>query len=133
VELIVILYKESWKKNVRGESDIGREDFMNWTNGVWTFNGEKKSRIGHPAPFPIDLPTRCVKLFSYVGDTVLDPFLGSGTTLIAAIQNKRFGIGIEIDAEYCKLATDRLQSVQGRFALMEKQGGYAERSDISVL
>ena len=51
---------------------------MEWTNGLWTFPGESKKRIGHPAPFPIELPHRCIKLFSYVGDTVLDPFMGSG-------------------------------------------------------
>ena len=54
---------------------------MEWTNGLWTFNGERKTRIGHPAPFPVELPLRCMKLFSFVGDTVLDPFMGSGIRL----------------------------------------------------
>ena len=85
VELIILLYKESWKR-VQGSkiSDISREEFISWTNGVWTFSGEKKSKIGHPAPFPVELPKRCIKLFSFVGDTVLDPFMGSGTTVVAA-------------------------------------------------
>lgn len=109
VEVIVVLYKDSWKKNSgSGISDITRDEFMAWTNGVWTFNGESKKRIGHPAPFPVQLPRRCIKLFSFVGDTVLDPFLGSGSTLIAAFLTKRRGIGFEIDAGYCKLATERL-------------------------
>ena len=81
---------------------------MDWTNGVWTFSGESKKRIGHPAPFPIELPRRCIKLFSFVGDTILDPFLGSGTTLISAYAEKRKGIGIDIDENYCKLAKKRL-------------------------
>jgi site-specific DNA-methyltransferase (adenine-specific) len=109
VELIVVLYKESWKKTSGSKvSDISRDDFMNWTNGLWTFQGESKKRAGHPAPFPIELPHRCIKLFSYVGDVVLDPFLGSGTTLVAAISDKRKGIGIDVDLEYCKLSKKRL-------------------------
>ena len=113
VELIVLLYKDTWKKQRRGESDIARDEFMEWTNGVWIFNGEKKSKIGHPAPFPTDLPERCMKLFSYVGDTVLDPFLGSGTTLVAAKQFGRHGVGVEIDPGYCKIAERRLGWEQG--------------------
>lgn len=109
VEVIVILYKENWRKDKRGPNDITKQEFMDWTNGIWAFNGESKRKIGHPAPFPIELPKRCIKLFSYIGDTVLDPFLGSGTTLIAAHLWKRKGIGVEIDSEYCKLAVNRLK------------------------
>ncbi len=109
VELIVLLYKTSWKKTSGSKiSDIKKNEFLEWTNGVWTFQGESKKRIGHPAPFPVELPKRCIKLFSFVGDTVLDPFLGSGTTLVAAAQNNRRGIGIDIDKEYCELAKQRL-------------------------
>ena len=111
VEMIVILYKDSWKKTSGSKkSDIIKEEFIEWTNGVWTFNGESKKRIGHPAPFPIELPRRCIKLFTFVGDTVLDPFMGSGTTLIAAHVFNRKGIGVEIDADYCELAKKRLIS-----------------------
>jgi site-specific DNA-methyltransferase (adenine-specific) len=109
VELIVVLYKREWKKaREDAESDITRDEFMEWTNGLWTFTGESKKRARHPAPFPVELPRRCIKLFSFVGDTVLDPFLGSGTTLIAASKNNRSGIGIEIAEEYCAVARDRL-------------------------
>ncbi len=109
VELIVVLYKQKWKKNSGSKiSDIERSEFMDWTNGLWVFNGESKKRIGHPAPFPIELPRRCVKLFSYVDDVVLDPFSGSGTTLIAAVSNNRKGIGIEVDRKYCELACKRI-------------------------
>ena len=120
VELIVVLYKDQWKKTSGGgESDINREEFMEWTNGLWTFPGESKKRIGHPAPFPIELPRRCIKLFSYVGDTVLDPFMGSGTTLVAACLNKRYGIGIEVDRGYCKLAKDRIGQATDQLHLFE--------------
>ena len=109
VELIVVLYKGEWKKTGgSGESDIKKQDFMDWTNGVWTFNGESKKRIGHPAPFPIQLPHRAIKLFSYVHDVIFDPFAGSGTTLIAASNNNRIGVGLEIDKNYCKLAKNRI-------------------------
>jgi site-specific DNA-methyltransferase (adenine-specific) len=110
VEVIVVLYKKSWKK-ISGskKSDITKKEFMDWTNGIWSFSGESKKRIGHPAPFPIELPRRCIKLFSFVGDTVLDPFMGSGTTLIAAYLNKRKAIGVDIDKEYCDLAIKRLK------------------------
>lgn len=109
VETIVVLYKENWKKTSGSlKSDISKDDFMNWTNGVWNFSGESKKKIGHPTPFPVELPKRCIKLFTYVGDTVLDPFLGSGTTLIACVQTDRKGIGVEIDKSYCELAKKRL-------------------------
>ncbi|MGP1437686.1 MAG: DNA-methyltransferase [Treponema sp.] len=109
VELIVVLYKEEWKKtNGSKISDITDVEFKEWTNGVWNFNGESKKRIGHPAPFPKELPYRCIKLFSYVDDTVFDPFAGSGTTLIVAKNTKRCGVGVEIDEEYCKLAKTRI-------------------------
>jgi len=112
VELIVVFYKDSWKKTSgTRESDITRDEFMAWTNGLWTFNGESKKKIGHPAPFPVELPLRCMKLFTYVGDTVLDPFMGSGSTLVAAILCGRKGIGIEIDSGYCAIAQDRLADV----------------------
>jgi site-specific DNA-methyltransferase (adenine-specific) len=111
VELIVVLYKGEWKKTGgTRQSDISKEDFMAWTNGVWTFCGESKKRIGHPAPFPVQLPHRAIKLFSFVQDVVFDPFCGSGTTLIAAAKNNRIGIGLEIDSKYCELAANRIRN-----------------------
>ncbi len=110
VELIVILYKESWKKDHKGESDITKEEFMNYTNGLWTFNGESAKRIGHPAPFPKELPYRCIKLFSYKEGHVFDPFLGSGTTGVVAQSLGRKFTGIELDPTYIELAKNRIES-----------------------
>jgi site-specific DNA-methyltransferase (adenine-specific) len=111
VELIVVLYKKNWKKTSGSQkSDISRQDFLNCTNGVWTFSGERKKIANHPAPFPVELPRRCIQLFSFVGDTVLDPFLGSGTTLVASYLNDRNGIGIDIDSHYCQIALKRLKN-----------------------
>lgn len=109
VELILILYKDEWKKtNGSKISDIKRDEFMEWTNGLWTFNGESKKKIGHPAPFPKELPKRAIKLFSFVKDVVFDPFAGSGTTLIEAQNNNRIGIGVELDKNYCEIAYNRI-------------------------
>jgi site-specific DNA-methyltransferase (adenine-specific) len=109
VELIVVLYKDEWKKtNGTKKSDVTKEEFMEWTNGLWTFNGESKKRIGHPAPFPRELPYRCIKLFSYVDDLVFDPFAGSGTTLIVASNLNRKAVGVELDENYCQLAKNRI-------------------------
>ncbi|MEA3442999.1 MAG: site-specific DNA-methyltransferase [Chloroflexota bacterium] len=127
VEVIVILYKERWKRTSGNrKSDITRKEFMEWTNGVWTIMGESKKRIGHPAPFPVELPRRCIKLFSFVGDTILDPFLGSGSTLLACLQTERKGIGIEIDKKCCKQAgkevTDAMDNLkrEGKPAMGDK-------------
>jgi site-specific DNA-methyltransferase (adenine-specific) len=124
VELIVVFYKKRWKKTSGSKkSDINKDEFMEWTNGLWTFQGESKKKVGHPAPFPIELPKRCIKLFSFVDDVVLDPFMGSGTTLIAAYQNSRKGIGIDIDKTYCQLALKRLinEAKMGQISMEELQ------------
>jgi site-specific DNA-methyltransferase (adenine-specific) len=109
VEVIVVLYKKDWRKTSGSrKSDITKKEFMEWTNGVWNFSGESKKRVGHPAPFPVELPRRCIKLFSFVGDTILDPFLGSGSTLLACLETGREGLGVDIDKKYCELAKRRL-------------------------
>ena len=120
VELIVVMHKDGWKKEDGGQSDITGDQFKDWTNGVWTFNGESKTRIGHPAPFPRELPRRCIKLFSFIGDTVFDPFMGSGTTLIEAYNNRRTAVGVDIDKSYCELAQTRIINSRSLFADMDE-------------
>jgi site-specific DNA-methyltransferase (adenine-specific) len=122
VEVIVVLYKNVWEKIRKGRSDITRDEFIEWTNGVWNFSGESKNKIGHPTPFPVELPKRCIKLFSYVGETVLDPFLGSGTTLVACLDTQRIGIGVEINRAYCELATRRVRDHSAQTKLEEVVG-----------
>jgi len=126
VEVIVVLYKKQWEKILKGKSDIKRNEFIRWTNGVWDFSGESRKKIGHPAPFPVELPRRCIKLFSFVGDTVLDPFVGSGTTLVACMKTGRRGIGVEINENYCNLAKKRIEralldSIKKRKASIRKR------------
>ena len=112
VELIVVLYKDEWKKtNGSKISDITSDEFKNWTQGVWVFKGESKKRIGHPAPFPKELPYRCIKLFSYQNDLIFDPFAGSGTTLLVAQNLDRKSIGTELDPNYFELAKNRILKV----------------------
>ncbi|WP_297814219.1 site-specific DNA-methyltransferase [uncultured Helicobacter sp.] len=121
VELILVLYKGEWKKRYKGQSNIQRQEFMDWTNGLWTFNGESKKRIGHPAPFPRELPRRCIKLFSFVGDVVCDPFSGSGTTMIESYLNARQFVGIELDSTYCELSKNRfLETIKKEKGLFDE-------------
>ena len=115
VELIVVLYKGDWKRPPAGrKTDITRQEFMDWTNGLWTFSGESKKKVNHPAPFPVELPLRCMKLFSYVDDVVLDPFMGSGSTIVAASRCDRRAIGIDRDKEYCGIALERIRKEVGK-------------------
>lgn len=113
VETIIILYKDRWKRDNQGVSDITAEEFKEWVLGVWTFNGESGKRIGHEAPFPRELPRRCMKLLSFPGDTILDPFAGSGTTMLEAVAQGRKSVGIELEPRYCRLALKRLQKECG--------------------
>jgi site-specific DNA-methyltransferase (adenine-specific) len=92
----------------REESRIGKEDFDRWFQQIWNITGASTKQ--HPAPFPMELATRLVRMFSFTGDTVLDPFCGSGTTMIAAFRTGRNSIGIEIDPEYCRMAARFLKA-----------------------
>jgi len=109
-EYILIFSKGDYKRE-KGEKDnsITKEQFMEWTKSIWTINAESARRIGHPAPFPEELPFRLIQLYSFVGDEILDPFMGSGTTAIAAIRSDRKFIGYDISKEYIKLAEKRTQ------------------------
>ena len=110
VEVILVLYKESWARREEARhADISRNEFIEWTNAVWSFGGESAKRVGHPAPYPVELPLRCLKLFSYVEDLILDPFSGSGSTLLACLKTGRRGIGVDVDKKYCALSVERLK------------------------
>lgn len=131
VETIIVLYKQQWKRETRGENDITGDEFKEWVLGTWSFSGESAKRIGHEAPFPRELPRRCIKLFSYVDDVVLDPFVGSGTTMIEAIANGRRATGIEKETAYCGLSLRRIQNECGlllRKSSRGNQGAYIDPS-----
>lgn len=88
-------------------SMIDKRDYEEWFQQFWTITGA--STRDHPAPFPLELAYRLVRMFSFYGDTVLDPFCGTGTTMLAAIKANRNSIGVEIDPEYCDMAMRRLE------------------------
>ena len=112
-EYILVFSKEGFKRPKEDrENTIQKEDFLEWTKSVWQFKAVQARKIGHPAPFPIELPHRCIQLYSYKNDVILDPFAGSGTTCVAAKQDGRHFIGYEISPEYCALAEARLQEIQ---------------------
>ena len=92
----------------RIESRINESDFQKWFSQIWNMPGAS-TRNGHPAPFPLELAARLIRMFSFVGDTVVDPFCGSGTTMLAAIQTKRNSIGIEVERDYCQSTVERLE------------------------
>jgi site-specific DNA-methyltransferase (adenine-specific) len=92
----------------REESRIGKEEFDRWFQQIWNITGASTKH--HPAPFPLELAMRLVRMFSFKGDTVLDPFCGSGTTMVAALRTGRNSIGIDIDPEYCRMAARYLKA-----------------------
>ena len=108
----ILVFSKTGFRRPKGdrENTIQKEDFLEWTKSVWTFSAIQARKIGHPAPFPVELPHRCIQLFSYKGDVVLDPFAGSGTTCLAAHQDSRIYIGYETNEAYCQLAEERIKN-----------------------
>ena len=127
-ESILVFYKGLWKIQHKGKSDLEPREFMSLTKGeLWDIKPET-NRENHPAPFPIELPSRCIKLFSYIGDVVLDPFCGSGTTAVACHELKRRFIGIEINSEYAEIARARIKFHQEQTKLTEVLNSSAKES-----
>lgn len=109
-EYILIFSKESFSRKRGNKKDtIAKEDFLEWTKSVWTFPAVSARSIGHPAPFPEELPHRLIQLYTFKGDIILDPFIGSGQTAIAAIKTGRHYIGYDTNKEYVKLAERRIE------------------------
>lgn len=112
-EYLLVFTKDRFNRPDKGLTEISAEEFMAATLSVWDIPPESARRVGHPAPFPIELAARVINLFSYVDDVVLDPFCGSGTTCVAAqLWNRRF-VGYDISAEYCELTERRIHDATG--------------------
>jgi len=110
-EYILIFSKETFarKRIPQRSSTISREEFLELTKSVWTFPAEQAKAVGHPAPFPVELPYRFIQLYTYEGEVVLDPFMGSGQTAIAAVKTKRHYVGYDINEEYVRLAERKIR------------------------
>ena len=114
-EYILVFSKGSFSRDGRAlRTTITRDEFLELTKSVWTFPAESARRIGHPAPFPVELPRRLIELYSFKGDVVLDPFAGSGSTCLAAIRSGRTFVAYEKNLEYVRLAKGRISIESGR-------------------
>jgi site-specific DNA-methyltransferase (adenine-specific) len=105
-EYILIFGNQERKLQWRGETDLTKEEFISWAYGVWKFPGQKIN--GHPAAFPVELPLRVMKILSWKGSVVYDPFMESGTTAVACTMNDRAYVGSEISSEYYRLSVERV-------------------------
>lgn len=114
-EYILIFSKDKFsRRSRRRESTISREEFLEFTKSVWAFPPESSTRVGHPAPFPVELPYRCIQLYTFKDEVVLDPFCGVGTTAIAAIMTGRHFICLDVDPEYVRKARRRIREYRGQ-------------------
>jgi len=112
-EYILVFSKNNFSRpKVPGrESTISKSDFLELTKSIWRFPTESASKIGHPAPFPVELARRCIQLYTYSNEIVLDPFMGSGTTAVASILSNRQYLGYETNQEYVDLSLNRLSQL----------------------
>jgi len=107
-EYIMVFCKEQFRLETKGETDLTSEEFTALTRSVWQFPTGSAKQVGHPAPFPVELPSRLIRLYSWKDAVVLDPFCGSGSTCVAAAQLGRSWIGVDIDEGYVELARRRV-------------------------
>lgn len=109
-EYILVFSRDTFKRYnpLQRESTITRDEFLEYTKSVWTFPAEQARKVGHPAPFPLELPYRLIQLYSFKDEVVLDPFMGSGQTAIAALNSNRHYVGYELNPQYVSLAQARI-------------------------
>ncbi|MCS7205539.1 MAG: site-specific DNA-methyltransferase [Leptospiraceae bacterium] len=122
-EYILVFSKGEYtrKKEKDKKDTLTKEEFLNYTKSVWHIKPESAKKIGHPAPFPVELPVRLIKLFSYTQDVVLDPFMGSGQTAIASLMTNRYYVGYEIHPEYVELANIRIKEFLKNPSLAQRE------------
>ncbi len=115
-EYILVYSKEtlSRKNPYNREITITKQEFLDYTKSIWSFSPESAKKIGHPAPFPEELPYRCIQLFTFRGEVVLDPFIGSGTTAAVSIRSDRRYVGYDINENYVDMAKKRLDKIKSQ-------------------
>jgi len=114
-EYIIVASKGDFRRNKGYKEDtITKEEFLEFTRSIWRFPPESAKKVGHPAPFPEELPYRCIQLYTFKEDVVLDPFVGSGTTCVAALKVGRHCVGIDVDERYVEIAKKRLEELLNR-------------------
>ena len=123
-EYILVLCKDTWRRSKLPDrqATISRGDFLECTRSIWQFPAASARRIGHPAPFPEELPRRCIELYTFSDEVVLDPFMGSGTTALAALNTGRRFVGYEVSGEYRTLAQRRLSAETQPMLLYTRTG-----------
>lgn len=134
VELIYVLYKgDRWKREPDGRtSTITPEEFKAWTLGLWSFNGESAKRVGHPAPFPEELPKRLISLYSFAEDTIYDPFAGSCSTGKVANDLGRRSVMLDIEQTHLKTGAIRLAKAAGLPILFDADGVPYVQSELAA-
>jgi len=110
-EYVLVFSKGRMDRVRRGENTIGRDEFLRDTLSIWDIPPESARRVGHPAPFPVELPRRLIELYTFRGDVVLDPFMGAGATAVAAVETDRAWVGYEISRRYARLTRARARAV----------------------
>jgi modification methylase len=108
-EYVLIFCKQRFDRHIKGVSTISRDEFLSATTSIWHIPPESAKRVRHPAPFPVQLVERLIHLYTYQDEVVLDPFMGSGSTAIAALKAGRKFVGYEINPEYASICEDRIE------------------------
>jgi site-specific DNA-methyltransferase (adenine-specific) len=112
-EYVIVASKGAYRRSRIGRDTITKDEFMEATTSIWNIKPASAKRVGHPAPFPVELPKRLIELYSFEGDLILDPFVGSGTTAVAAIESGRHFVGYDNDASYLEIARTRIAAARG--------------------
>lgn len=111
-EYILIFSKGSYRRSAIEQPTIERDGFLEWTKSVWEFPAESARKVGHPAPYPVELPLRLIHLYTFENEVVLDPFMGSGSTALASITATRKWVGYDTSQEYCEITRKRVKELK---------------------
>ncbi len=112
-EYVLVASKGAYRRSRIGRDTISKDEFLEATTSIWNIKPASAKRVGHPAPFPVDLPRRLIEFYTFEDDLVLDPFIGSGTTAVAAIETGRHFVGYDNDAGYLEVARSRIAAARG--------------------